>query len=164
MSSTGSFAHLHLHTQYSLLEGAIRLETLFDHLKSQGMDSVAMTDSHNLFGAIDFYNSAKAAGIKPIIGCELHCVPQFIGTALPPGAVSAMGSAGAGTRVTDFGPKFHTLVVLCKDLTGYRNLCQIVTQSFFKVRAAAAAQTSGSSKAQAATQTRALVDRELLER
>ncbi|MBU6375433.1 MAG: DNA polymerase III subunit alpha [Bdellovibrionales bacterium] len=165
MSATASFVHLHLHTQYSLLEGAIRLETLFDHVKALGMDSVAMTDSQNLFGAMDFYHSARAVGIKPLIGCELHCVPQFLGAPPPTAAAAALGSAGAGTRVTDFGPKFHTLVVLCKDLTGYRNLCQMVTQSSLKMRAAVvAAQANGTSKSQSAAPTRALVDRELLER
>ena len=123
-TTVSSFAHLHLHTQYSLLEGAIRLEELFPRVKELGMDAVAMTDAHNLFGAMDFYHQARAAGVKPIIGCELHCAPQFLGTPPPANAASALGATGAGTRVTDFGPKFHTLVVLCKDLQGYRNLCR----------------------------------------
>ncbi len=167
-TAAASFAHLHLHTQYSLLEGAIRLEELFPRVKELGMDSVAMTDSHNLFGAIDFYHQARGAGLKPIIGCELHCVPQFTGAPPPANAQAALGAAGAGTRVTDFGPKFHTLVVLCKDLQGYQNLCQIVTQSYTKARATQmSAQATAVNKAAqnaAAKNFRALVDRELLEK
>ena len=75
MSENG-FTHLHLHTQYSLLDGAVSLDKLFDRCKELGMDSVAMTDHGNMFGTIDFYNKAKANGIKPIIGIEAYIAPD----------------------------------------------------------------------------------------
>src|SRR5437762_2558248 len=62
------FVHLHVHTQYSLLQGAIHVESLFERVTELGMKAVAMTDTHNLFGAIDFYLAAKDAGVKPVIG------------------------------------------------------------------------------------------------
>jgi len=65
------FVHLHLHTQYSLLDGAIRLGPLFERLNEHRMPAVAVTDHGNLFGAIEFYRKALDAGIKPIIGCEV---------------------------------------------------------------------------------------------
>ena len=66
------FVHLHLHSQYSLLDGAIKFDELFDEVEKQGMSSVALTDHGNLFGAYDFYKKAKDKGIKPIVGCELY--------------------------------------------------------------------------------------------
>ena len=69
---SGEFTHLHLHTQYSLLDGAIRLDDLFPKVLDQGMKAVAMTDHGNMFGAIDFYKRAKAAGVKPIFGTETY--------------------------------------------------------------------------------------------
>ncbi len=66
------FTHLHLHTLYSLLDGAIRMSDLIRDRQAKGMKSVAVTDHGNMFGAIDFYQTAKAAGIKPIIGCEAY--------------------------------------------------------------------------------------------
>ncbi|MFN7685412.1 MAG: DNA polymerase III subunit alpha [Oligoflexia bacterium] len=153
-----SFVHLHLHTQYSLLEGSIRPEALFGRVKELGMSAVAITDSQNLFGAVDFYFRAKDAGIQPIIGCELHCAAQ-----LPP--VAGTGSAAGGpvsgaARQTDFGPKFHTLVALCKDLTGYRNLCRIVTEAYTQ----AAAKNRAQAGQKGALPVRALVDRAMLEK
>ena len=73
-----SFTHLHLHTQYSLLDGAIRLSDLFPRLQELGMGTVAITDHGNMFGAIDFYQRAVKAGIKPIIGCEVYVAPPFL--------------------------------------------------------------------------------------
>ena len=74
MSGKG-FTHLHLHSQYSLLDGAISFERLFGRCKELGMDSVAVTDHGNRFGAIEFYTKAKKAGIKPIIGIEAYVAP-----------------------------------------------------------------------------------------
>ena len=71
-----SFVHLHVHTQYSLLEGAIQTDALIQRVKELGMSSIAITDTHNLFGAIDFYLEAQKAGIKPIIGCEVFYAPN----------------------------------------------------------------------------------------
>jgi len=73
--SQSRFVHLHLHSEYSLLDGACRLNSLFDRVKELGMDAVALTDHGNLFGAFDFYKEAKARGVKPLIGCELYAAP-----------------------------------------------------------------------------------------
>src|SRR5205823_14552106 len=70
--SRDSFVHLHLHTEYSLLDGAVRMRELMNEAVKMKMPAVAITDHGNLFGAIDFYQCAKAAGIKPIIGCEAY--------------------------------------------------------------------------------------------
>lgn len=74
---SASFVHLHLHTEYSLLDGAIRTKELMKKAKEFGMPAVAITDHGNLFGAIDFYKSAVKEGIKPIIGCEVCMAPKF---------------------------------------------------------------------------------------
>ena len=70
-----SFVHLHLHTQYSLLDGALRLDDLFEKAKEFNMPAIAMTDHGNMFGAIDFYKRAKNAGIKPFIGSAIYFTP-----------------------------------------------------------------------------------------
>src|SRR4030067_2224055 len=70
------FVHLHLHSQYSLLDGAIRFEEVFNLAKKHRMDTVAITDHGNMFGAIEFYQSAIKHGIKPILGCELYVAPR----------------------------------------------------------------------------------------
>ena len=105
------FTHLHLHTQYSLLDGAIRLDQLFPRLQELGMDSVAMTDHGNMFGTIDFYRRATNAGIKPIIGCEVYL---------------------AGPRgMTDKSSRdMYHLVLLAKNERGYRNLCSLVSLAY----------------------------------
>ena len=72
MSDTPKFTHLHLHTEYSLLDGANKIKPLAKKVKKMGMTSVAMTDHGNMFGAIDFYNAMRAEGIKPIIGMEAY--------------------------------------------------------------------------------------------
>src|SRR4051812_28885363 len=69
------FTHLHLHTQFSLLDGAIRLDDLFKTAAQDKMEAVAMTDHGNMFGALDFYTKAKDHGIKPILGCEVYMAP-----------------------------------------------------------------------------------------
>lgn len=129
-----AFVHLHVHTQYSLLEGATFVDALIPRVVQLGMSAVAITDTHNLFGAIDFYNTAKKAGVKPIIGCEIQ-----------------YASNGLGSQF----PKFHHLVLLCKSLEGYQNLCQLVTQSYRPVVNQPKGQPQG---------PRALVDRALLDR
>lgn len=72
MSQIPKFTHLHLHTEYSLLDGANKIKPLAKKVKALGMESVAMTDHGNMFGAIDFYNAMRAEGIKPIIGMEAY--------------------------------------------------------------------------------------------
>jgi len=76
---TAKFVHLHVHTQYSLLDGAIRIDALLKQCAEFGMGSVAITDHGTMFGAIAFYESAKKAGIKPIIGCECYVAPRRLG-------------------------------------------------------------------------------------
>src|SRR5271154_5414577 len=70
-----SFVHLHVHTQYSLLDGANKTAPLLDHAKQSGMEAIAITDHGNMFGAVEFYSKARALGIKPIIGCEAYLAP-----------------------------------------------------------------------------------------
>ncbi len=70
-----SFVHLHLHTQYSLLDGANKIAELIPRVKALGMPAVAMTDHGNMFGAVEFYQTAVAAGVQPIIGCEMYVAP-----------------------------------------------------------------------------------------
>ncbi len=106
-----SFTHLHLHTQYSLLDGAIRLDQLFDRLRELKMDSVAMTDHGNMFGVIDFYQRARSAGIKPIIGCEVYVA----------------GPRGMSDRSTR---EMYHLVLLARNEIGYRNLCRLVSLAY----------------------------------
>src|SRR3954466_1497269 len=76
MSSGSDFVHLHVHTEYSMLDGAARLDDLFARTGELGMTSIAMTDHGNVFGAYDFYAKATAAGIKPIIGMEAYLTPN----------------------------------------------------------------------------------------
>ncbi len=114
------FIHLHLHTQYSLLDGAIRLEPLFRTALSHGMPACAITDHGNMFGAVDFYFGAKAAGVKPIIGCEVYVAPKSRFEK------SARGEDNA----------FH-LILLAMNNQGYHNLVKIVSaahlESFYYV-------------------------------
>ncbi len=71
-----SFVHLHVHTEYSLLDGACRINKLMQRVKNLGQNAVAVTDHGVMYGVIDFYRAAKAAGIKPIIGCEVYVAPR----------------------------------------------------------------------------------------
>ena len=71
-----SFVHLHVHTEYSLLDGACRIDGIMDRVKELGQSAVAITDHGVMYGCIDFYKAAKAAGIKPIIGCEVYVAPR----------------------------------------------------------------------------------------
>ena len=105
------FTHLHVHTEYSLLDGLSRIDPLVSKAKELGMTSLAITDHGGLYGAIDFYRTAKAAGIKPIIGCEMYVAP----------------GSRHDKRPEDKTP-FH-LTVLAKDLTGYGNLVKLVSAS-----------------------------------
>jgi len=106
-----SFVHLHLHTSFSLLDGAVRIKEVMKKAVEYKMPAIAMTDHGNLFGAIDFYQAAKAAGIKPIIGCETYMAP---GSMLEKKASSASEAA------------FH-FTLLAKDETGYKNLVKLVS-------------------------------------
>ena len=106
------FVHLHVHTQYSLLDGAIRLNNLIDKCKEYGMGAVAITDHGAMHGALEFYVKAKAAGIKPIIGCEFYIAPQD--RKIHTGAKSSGDAA------------FH-IVLLAMNITGYKNLMKLAS-------------------------------------
>ena len=105
------FVHLHCHTQYSLLDGAIRIQDLVEKTKSFEQEAVAVTDHGVLYGAMEFYGKALKAGIRPIIGCELYVSPT--------GMKSREQAPGL--------PKHYHLVVLAQNLTGYRNLLKLVS-------------------------------------
>ncbi|WP_009962988.1 DNA polymerase III subunit alpha [Verrucomicrobium spinosum] len=108
---SASFVHLHLHTEYSMLDGAVRIPDLMKKAKSLGMPAVAMTDHGNLFGAIEFYQEANKAGIKPIIGCEIYLAP---------------GSMWEKKDVTGRKRSSH-LTLLAANNEGYANLVKLVT-------------------------------------
>ena len=105
------FTHLHVHTEYSLLDGLSRIDPLIDRAGELGMKSLAITDHGGLYGAIDFYQAAKKAGIKPIIGCEMYVAP-----------------GSRHDRLPNEKSPFH-ITVLAKDLRGYGNLVKLVTAS-----------------------------------
>ena len=109
-STPRPFVHLHVHTQYSLLDGAIRIDSLLTRASEFHMDAVAITDHGTMFGVVDFYQKAHKAGIKPIIGCEFYLAPR---------------------RLTDKTPEDHKglahLVLLAETGEGYRNLCKLAS-------------------------------------
>ncbi|MCK5071903.1 MAG: DNA polymerase III subunit alpha [Bacteriovoracaceae bacterium] len=122
------FVHLHTHTQYSLLDGAIRLTDLFDRVKECGMPAVAMTDHGNMFGAIDFYLQAKSAGIKPILGSEIYVTS---GSRFDKGLNSRSRSETVDSQdEMESKHLIYHLVLLAKNITGYKNLCQILTKAW----------------------------------
>ncbi|MEE8300417.1 MAG: DNA polymerase III subunit alpha, partial [Desulfatiglandales bacterium] len=106
------FAHLHVHTEFSLLDGAIRINKMLKKAAGLGMEAVAVTDHGNMFGAVEFYSQAIKAGIKPIIGCEAYVAP---------------GSRKDRSPSPDGQPNAYHLVLLAMDETGYRNLSRLVT-------------------------------------
>ena len=110
------FCHLHLHTQFSVLDGAIKIHECIQCAKELGQTSVAMTDHGNMHGAIEFYQEATKSGIKPIIGCEVYIAPisRFDRTA------------------KDKGGRIHHLTLLAKNNVGYRNLCKMVSAAYIE--------------------------------
>ena len=114
------FVHLHLHTQYSLLDGAIQHDRLFAHCKSLGMPAVAMTDHGNLFGAVEFYEKASKAGIKPILGCEVYVA-----------AGSRFDKEKREKDASGFDAISH-LLLLAMNETGYRNLVYLVSKGYLE--------------------------------
>ncbi len=105
------FTHLHVHTEYSLLDGMCRIRQLIGRAKELGMDSLAITDHGVMYGVIEFYQAAREAGIKPIIGCEIYIAPN-----------------GRLSRNAVDKNNYH-LVLLAKDITGYQNLIQLTTKA-----------------------------------
>ncbi len=116
------FVHLHVHTQYSLLDGANQIDRLVRQARAFEMPAIAMTDHGNLFGAIDFYLKAKAAGIKPIIGCELYVAPQSRLARDGGDQDDSFETSSKGQHT----PYYH-LIVLAQDETGYKNLMKLVS-------------------------------------
>ncbi|MBI3990912.1 MAG: DNA polymerase III subunit alpha [Candidatus Omnitrophica bacterium] len=110
------FVHLHLHTQYSLLDGACRIPQLLKRAKDYKMDSLAITDHGNMFGAIDFYKEAQKAGIKPIIGCEFYIAP-----------LSRLDKTSSGI----LDASYH-LILLARDESGYQSLIKLVSIGYLE--------------------------------
>ena len=107
------FAHLHVHSEYSLLDGACRIGPLVERAKELGQTALAITDHGVMYGAVAFYKAAVAAGIRPIIGCEVYVAPR-----------------GMTDRVHGVDDAYTHLVLLCRDETGYHNLCYLVSAAF----------------------------------
>ena len=109
-----AFAHLHVHTEYSLLDGSNKIEEYVARVKELGMDSAAITDHGVMYGVIDFYKAAKAAGIKPILGCEVYVAPN----------------SRFDKELTGGEDRYYHLVLLAENNTGYANLMKIVSRGF----------------------------------
>ena len=108
-----SFVHLHVHSEYSLLDGACRIGGMMDRVKELGQTAIALTDHGVMYGCIDFYKAAKAAGIKPLIGCEVYVARR-----------------GMEDRIHGIDNDPYHLVLLCENRTGYENLCMLVSEAF----------------------------------
>ena len=109
-----AFTHLHVHTEYSLLDGSSKIKELVDRAKELGMDSMAITDHGVMYGVIDFYRAARAVGIKPIIGCEVYVAP---------GSRFDRESSSGEDR-------YYHLILLAENNQGYQNLMKIVSKGF----------------------------------
>ena len=109
-----SFTHLHVHTEYSLLDGSSKIKEITKRAKELGMDSLAITDHGVMYGVIEFYEAAKKAGIKPVLGCEVYVAP------------GSRFDKGAGQSED----KYNHLVLLAENNTGYQNLMKIVSKGF----------------------------------
>ncbi len=112
MPSQQDFVHLHLHTEYSLLDGACRIDALMERIKSLGQSAVAITDHGVMYGCVDFYKAAKKAGLKPVIGCEVY-----------------VATRARFDKVKGMDGNNH-LILLCKNETGYANLAKLVSAGF----------------------------------
>ena len=112
------FVHLHCHTEYSLLDGANKVDKLFERIKTLRQPAVAMTDHGNMFGAIEFYREAMSHGVKPIIGCEIYVAP----------------TSRFERKGVDKGPKEYNnhLILLAMNKEGYRNLCKLVSLGYME--------------------------------
>lgn len=108
-----AFVHLHVHTEYSLLDGACRIRQLAKQAKALGQSALAITDHGVMYGVVDFYKAALSEGIRPIIGCEVYVAPRT-----------------RTDRVHELDSEARHLVLLCRNETGYRNLCALVSRGF----------------------------------
>ena len=108
-----SFVHLHVHSEYSLLDGACRIDALARRVKELGQSAVALTDHGVMYGAVAFYKACRAAGVKPIIGCEVYVAPR-----------------GMTDKEHGRDNDYSHLILLCRNETGYRNLCYLVSMAF----------------------------------
>ena len=112
----GKFVHLHMHSEFSLLDGANRIKDIPVRAKELGMDAIAITDHGVMFGTIDFYKECKANGVKPIIGCEVYVAPR---------------------KMTDKDPatdgKYNHLILLAKNNEGYKNLIKFIMICFNEI-------------------------------
>ena len=108
-----SFVHLHVHTEYSLLDGACRISRLPERAKELGQTALAITDHGVMYGAVAFYRACLDAGIKPIIGCEVYVAPRSL-----------------ADKEHGIDSEYSHLILLCRDETGYRNLCCMVSKAF----------------------------------
>ncbi|MBE5881883.1 MAG: DNA polymerase III subunit alpha [Lachnospiraceae bacterium] len=109
-----AFAHLHVHTEYSLLDGSNKIKECVKRVKELGMDSVAITDHGVMYGVIDFYRAAREVGVKPILGCEVYVAPN----------------SRFDKETTGGEERYHHLVLLAENNTGYANLMKIVSKGF----------------------------------
>ena len=114
MADARNFVHLHVHTEYSLLDGACRIDQIFERAKELGQTAVAITDHGVMYGCVDFYKAAKKAGVKPIIGCEVYVATRT-----------------RFDKVSRIDGSRH-LVLLCKNETGYKNLIKLVSAGFIE--------------------------------
>ena len=112
-----SFVHLHLHTEFSLLDGACRIKKLVERVKDLGQEAVAITDHGCMYGVIDFYRACKAAGVKPIIGCEVYVAPR---------------GRTRFQKVHEYDAESRHLVLLCRNEEGYRNLSYMVSKAYLE--------------------------------
>ena len=112
-----SFVHLHVHTEYSLLDGACRIDGLAKRVKELGQSAVAVTDHGVMYGAIDFYRACLKEGVKPIIGCEVYVAPA---------------GRSRFDKVHEFDAESHHLVLLCRNEEGYRNLSYMVSMAYLE--------------------------------
>ena len=108
------FTHLHVHTEYSLLDGSNKIKEYVARVKELGMDSAAITDQGVMFGVIDFYRAAKASGINPVLGCEVYVAPN----------------SRFDREIGKDEDRYYHLVLLAENNTGYSNLMKIVSKGF----------------------------------
>ena len=120
-----SFVHLHVHTEYSLLDGACRIRDLPALVKSMGQNACAITDHGVMYGAVDFYRACQKEGIHPIIGCEVYVARRT-----------------RFDKQHEFDAESRHLVLLCKNETGYRNLSYMVSQAYILLHEFSSCQAS----------------------